>query len=120
MADIQVVQVTDGEPVEYSGKRFAKKTIKVGRIWQVLYDGEVIGAILYTLITREQRTPGRRYVNSRWKSPGWQYTTDAEKAKNANSQYSSAFHRAGEAYSKKDAVENIVWNHERNIKNQES
>lgn len=109
MADIQVVQVSEGRPVEFRGQRGTKRTVKVGRIWLVLYDGEVIGAILYSLHTREQRTPGRTYVNRRWQSPGWSMVK-GEKAKNAT-EHSTMFR--GEAYTKKDAIERIVNDHER-------
>lgn len=111
---IQVIQVNEGRAVEFRGKlRNRARTIKVGRIWHVYYDGEVIGAIRYALMTREQRTPGRTYVNSRWQSPGWQ-AIYGEKAKNATTEYATGFHRAREHYSKKDAIESIVRDHERN------
>ncbi len=111
MAEIQVELVNEGHPVEYKGKRSwgHARTIKVDRVWHVLYDGEVIGSIVYRMFTREQRTPGKMYVNSRWQSPGWGYRSGE-----ARSAYD--FHRPLEAFTKKDAVESIVRDHERNTK----
>ena len=96
-----VTQVREGEAIEFSGKRSwgQKRTITVGRMWEVSLGGEVIGYIHYRLLTREQRTPGKRYVNSRWRSPGWT-TSDTMHGRNV------------EAYSKKDAIERLVRQHE--------
>ncbi|HEX8321603.1 hypothetical protein [Longimicrobium sp.] len=49
-----------------------REPIKLPR-YQVRLDGETIGTVERALLTRERRTPGRRYVNSRWESPGWRY-----------------------------------------------
>jgi len=34
-------------------------------------DGQHLGIIAEEMMTFEQRTPGRMYVNSRWESPRW-------------------------------------------------
>lgn len=41
--------------------------------YRLLVDGEVVGTVERAMLTRERRTPGRRYVNARWQSPGWRY-----------------------------------------------
>ena len=116
MAEVQIVQIAEGHEVEYRGRRsYRPRTIRVGRVWHVLYDGEVIGAILYALRTRERRTSGRGYVDARWQSPAW-LLIRGEKAKEATLGYASAFGRAGEATSKKAAVESIVLDHERSLR----
>ncbi|WNM68257.1 hypothetical protein SEA_JDAWG_49 [Microbacterium phage JDawG] len=103
MAEVKLVQTHAGREVEYSGRRsYDKKMITVGKAWDVLLGDEVIGTIEYRMFTREDRTPGRMYVNSRWESPGWGYT---EGARHTGRQW--------EARSKKDALERIVRAHTR-------
>lgn len=103
-----IVRLTkEGRPIEHRGPRaFEARTIKIDREWEVSIDGEVIGYVVYRMLTREQRTPGRRYVNRRWQSPGWEYRENS-------------YWRGFEAYSKKDAIERLVRGHERAKKNQE-
>lgn len=97
LAEVKLVVVHEGRKVEYQGRGYsAKKQITIGKVWDVLLDDEVIGQIEYRMFTRENRTPGRMYVNSRWESPGWGYSTG------------SGFGRQFEASSKKDALERIV------------
>jgi hypothetical protein len=98
-----ITLVNPGRAIEFSGKRSwgEKRRINIDRIWEVTIDGEVIGYVHYRLLTREQRTPGKRYVNSRWQSPGW--TRSATK-----------YGRSIEAYSKKDAIERLVNDYHRN------
>lgn len=76
MTDIEpVLTLTkDGRTESYRTKRTGeRKSVRVGREWSVHIDGVLIGHIRYEMLTREQKTPGRTYVNSRWHSPGWQY-----------------------------------------------
>ncbi len=98
-----LVQTKLGREIEHRGKRGNKRTITVNREWDVYLDDVKIGSIVYRLMTREQRTPGRRYVNSRWESPGWEAITVGS-------------WRGLERSSKKDAIEYLVWRHERNSK----
>ena len=108
---VQIRLINEGHPRTYSPKRsFGRKTITIGRVWQVLYNGEVIGGIRHDMMTRERRIPGRMYVESRWESPGWQRT-----AKDP-AEHWNAFHRALESSSRKSAIESIVWDHERNTR----
>lgn len=111
MSEPTVTQTQEGHEIEFSGKRSwgDKRTIKIDRLWVVEIDGQIIGHIRYRLLTREQRTPGRRYVNSRWQSPGWEYQESSEPY---TSIYSGKSYW-GEATSKKQAVENLVWQHTR-------
>lgn len=104
ISEVKLVQTHAGREVEYSGKRSHgdKKKIIVGKAWDVLLGDEVIGTLEYRMFTREDRTPGRMYVNSRWESPGWGYT---EGARHTGPQW--------EARSKKDALERIVRAHQR-------
>lgn len=108
MADIQVLEDRPGEKIVHTGRRSRRKrTITVNRVLKVTYDGKVIGTICYKLLTREQRTPGRTYVNARWQSPGWAYSYRDE---------SGHYFSGLEAYSKTDAIEKIVSHHERLLK----
>jgi hypothetical protein len=50
------------------------------------------------MVTRERRTPGRRYVDARWESPGWLYTSGATR-------YAS---RSYDASSRKDGIERLI------------
>jgi len=63
--------------------------------YEVLLDGEVIGEVEREMMTRETRTAGRRYVNSRWRSPGWTY-------RGANGRWSGL-----ECYSRRGGVERL-------------
>lgn len=91
-----LTQTRAGDRIEHRGHRSrAKKTITVGREWEVSLEGKVIGTVVYRLFSRERRTPGRTYVNARWNSPGWGYRADL-------------LSPTIEAYSKKDAVEKIL------------
>lgn len=66
--------IDEGDLVEHRGKRsYTKRTIRVNRVWRVELDGAVIGYVRYRLLTREQKIPGKRYVASRWQTPGWEY-----------------------------------------------
>lgn len=72
MENVKLVQTKEGREVTYRGHiRGQKITVKVDREWDVFLDDEKIGSIRYHMLTRERKTPGRMYVNSRWESPGW-------------------------------------------------
>lgn len=103
MAEPIITLVNPGRVIDFKGKRSwgTSRRITIDRMWEVTIDGEVIGYIHYRLLTREQRTLGKRYVNSRWQSPGW--TRSATK-----------HGRDLEVYSKKDAIERLVSDHHRN------
>ena len=106
---VTVVQVQEGEQIEHVGRlRREKRKIRVNRVWHVIYNGTIIGSVIYKLITRELRTPGRTYVNARWQSPGWAY-------RNGEARSAYDFHRPLECYSKKDAVERIIRDYERSL-----
>lgn len=64
--------------------------------YDVLVDGEVVGSVARETVTRERRTPGRRYVNARWTALGWfYYTTDSHR-------------RSPERSSRADAVTQVL------------
>jgi hypothetical protein len=90
-----VVLEDEGTPREVG--RWQKRTVKIGRVFRVELDGNVIGRVHYDMLTRERRTPGKRYVNARWQSPGWTYVSGAAK-----------FGRKFECYSKREGVERII------------
>ena len=71
----------------YKGKTFAKR-------YAIVVDGKVIGHVERRLATRERKTPGKRYVNARWYSPGWFQVNKSG--------------RDLERYSRKDAVEAVL------------
>lgn len=71
---VNVVLTDEGSPIEIRSPRYGdKRTVKVGREWEVSLEetGEVIGYIVYIMMTRERRGKGLRYVLARWQSPGW-------------------------------------------------
>lgn len=106
-----LVQTNEGTPREYRGRNsFAKRTITVGREWDVfLPDGTFIGTIRYAMITRERRTGQRTYVDARWESPGWTYRTPA-------SDGTRGYGRGFEGYSKGESVERLMRDHERSTR----
>lgn len=99
VAQVKLVVVHEGRKVEYSGRSHysGKKMITVGKAWDVLLNDEIIGTLEYRMFTRESRSGNRNYVNARWESPGWGYTTDG-----------NGYGYQLEATSKKDALERIV------------
>lgn len=69
-----VTLVEAGHSVQHRGRRRGNaRTVTIDRVYEVTLDGAVFGYVGYAMRTREHRTPGRRYVNSRWQSPGWAY-----------------------------------------------
>lgn len=67
---VTVELVEPGELLEYRAKS-GKKTVRINRVYRCMVDGHQAGFIRYMMLTRERSTPGKRYVNSRWSSPGW-------------------------------------------------
>ncbi len=53
------------------GKR--RRQTRTLKGYRVSIDGLELGEVYERLTTFEQRTPGRRWVNSRWESPRWYY-----------------------------------------------
>lgn len=72
---VTVVLVESGRQIDYKGPRYSRRKVTIDRLWHVIFEGEVIGGIRYVMMTHEQRTPGRMYVNKRWESPGWSFMT---------------------------------------------
>lgn len=73
---VEVVQTERGRVISHTGHRSRnKRIIAVDRVWAVSVDGVLVGTIEYRLITRERRVTNRMYVESRWESPGWMYST---------------------------------------------
>lgn len=101
--DVTLNLIKPGRQIEHRGIRYSRRTVTIDREWEVILDGEVIGWIQYRLLTREQRTPGRMYVNRRWQTPGWEYRTR------------SRWSRGLEVSSKKNAIERIIRDHEQGI-----
>lgn len=49
----------------------------VDRVYQVTdADGEVVGYVSRRLVNRERRTPGKRYVDARWRVAAWGWSLD--------------------------------------------
>jgi hypothetical protein len=76
---------------------YNRKTVNLPT-YEVVLDGKVIGRVERGMLTRERRTPGKRYVNARWRSPGWRYYTGT----------GTAWGRSLEATSRRDGVERIL------------
>lgn len=106
---VEVRLVDPGRPIEYRGRiRHAMRRVTIDRVWHVYLDGEPVGAIAYVMRTRETRTRGRTYVNTRWQSPAWMWT-----ARRPDPNLPTPYFNGAEAYSKADAVERILRDHER-------
>lgn len=71
VSDVVLLLVDEGRPVEYVTARSGRRTVQIDRRWEVLRGGRRIGEVRYEMRTRETRSKGRTYVNSRWWSPGW-------------------------------------------------
>lgn len=99
---VEVRQTREGGPYEHHASRgFARsRVVQIDREWEVLVDGEVAGKVLYRLFTRERRSKGKRYVNARWRSPGWGIIE-------TGTSYCQ------EVRSRKEGVELLVHNHSR-------
>lgn len=76
MSNIEITQIREGIPYWTKSKYGVRKKVMIERYWTVSRDGVMLGGIRYALITRERRSPGRRYVNARWNSPGWEWCQD--------------------------------------------
>lgn len=74
MATRRVTLKIIGEPTIVGRK--LKDDVRLSK-FEVLLDGLPIGIVERVMLTRERRTPGRRYVNARWQSPGWRYRPGA-------------------------------------------
>lgn len=95
MGDVELVQTRAGQKIEITNKWGEKRSVTVGREWDVFRGGVRLGAVRYEMVTRERRSPGLRYVHARWQSPGWRYKPEG-----------LGFWQ--ESPSKKAAVESIV------------
>lgn len=87
---LELVKVT-GSTGWHKGKEIALPA------YDVVLNGQVVGRVSKTMITRERRTPGNRYVNARWQSPGWRYN-----------RLGSRFSRGWECGSRKDGIERLL------------
>ena len=67
---LRFVEVTTS--IHHPRRGGAGREVKLPR-HEVLLDGMKIGEVERAMMTRETRTAGRVYVNSRWESPGWEY-----------------------------------------------
>lgn len=102
---VEVVQIEAGHEREYRGHhRGQLMKARVGRVWDVLIDGEVVGEVRFDMRTRETKSYGRTYVNSRWESPGWTWRMKE-----------LGWGRGLERSSKKQCVAAIVNNYERHL-----
>lgn len=66
--------------------------------YRVMLDGQEIGRVRRAMLTRERRTPGRRYVDARWQSPGWLYEESGRA-------------RGWECASRRDGIEQLLRDH---------
>lgn len=64
--EVVVAQIKEGEVLSLRGK-----DVRIGQVFEVSWAGEVIGTVERRMVTRERKTPGKRYVDARWESPGW-------------------------------------------------
>ncbi|MFC4244330.1 hypothetical protein ACFOYW_13200 [Gryllotalpicola reticulitermitis] len=95
-AEPVLVQIEDGSELEIRNRYGERRTVRVGREWELRVGDEVVGHISYAMLTRERRSPGKRYVNARWQSPGWRYRESGD-------------HHWLERPSRKECVESLMW-----------
>lgn len=69
----ELVLIEQGEQVEVKNKWGEASKTRINRVYEVHHEGKVIGYVKRTMITRERRAAGLRYVLARWQSPGWKY-----------------------------------------------
>lgn len=69
----ELILIKAGEQIEVKNKWGETSKTRINRVYEVRHDGEVIGYVKRSMLTRERRSPGLRYVHARWQSPGWQY-----------------------------------------------
>lgn len=68
---------TDTKTVRVAGRnRATDRTLSTYEVHD--QDGNLIGKVAQAVVTRESRTPGRRYVNARWNSVAWKYQTGTD------------------------------------------
>lgn len=103
---VEIRQIEEGTRIEIKNRYGDARNVTIDRVWEVILLGEVIGHIRYAMITRERRTPGRRYVNARWQSPGWEYKTPE-------------YHRWWEGYTKRESIERVVRENESRLREEQ-
>lgn len=100
---IEVRQVTPGHQVTHVGRHSrTQRRVRIDRTWHVYHAGVLIGRVAYVMRTRETRSRGRTYVNSRWQSPAWIWDDGGD------DRYPDPHFRGLEAYSKTDAIARVV------------
>jgi uncharacterized protein YqjF (DUF2071 family) len=73
---MEIIQTSAGTKREIKSRYGEKRNVTINREYRVEDGaGNFLGKIRYVMVTHERRTPGKRYVNARWQSPGWQFQT---------------------------------------------
>lgn len=103
---VEIRQIEDGTRIGIKNRFNETHEVTIDRVWEVILLGKVIGHIRYVMITHEQRTPGRRYVNARWQSPGWEYKTDE-------------YRRWWRGYTKRESIERVVRENESRLREEQ-
>lgn len=67
---VRLLLKEEGEQREIRGKHEIRKQ-RIGQVYAVMLDETLLGYVHRRMVTRETRSKGKRYVNSRWESPGW-------------------------------------------------
>ncbi|AXQ68813.1 hypothetical protein HOU00_gp312 [Caulobacter phage CcrPW] len=68
--DVELRKIdTSGEREEVFGRR--KRQRRRLNAYDIIHDGVVIGTVRERLVTFENRSPGKMYVNYRWQNPRW-------------------------------------------------
>lgn len=70
------LQVTRERVVDHRGRNSRRPQQVKLVTYDVRVDGALVGQVLREMVTRETRSAGRVYVNSRWESPGWRNQLD--------------------------------------------
>jgi hypothetical protein len=78
---------------EVATATYKGKEIQLPR-YDVVLDGAVIGTVYRTMLTRERRGKGMRYVYARWQSPGWRRAIKGD--------------RSSECRSRKDGIDDLL------------
>lgn len=91
---VTLVRTDDGRKHTVFGRRDRKEVTLPA--YDVYLDGVPIGSVARAKVTREQRTPGRRYVNARWQGVAWRISGI------------DALSRSREVYSRTDGIRSLI------------
>lgn len=104
--DVELVLTDDGASNIFTrGTRFGKKVEVRMKKYDVLLLGQKIGSVYQDTATFERKTPGRTYVNRRWRNVRWFFDMVDDPAYRLK--YSPR--RSSECETRRQAIEGMVY-----------